>query len=856
MRWKLALIAVLASLPGIVLLYLLIAEKSISIDLTQQEIAGEEFLRPLRTIVEHLPSYRTLAQARISGETTGPEELKDREEKLDRAFLQLQEAGQRSSETALAKRAENLATNWERLKGAVSRSMLSNGQRIYSQMLVDIRGMIPSIYEGSRLAVDPDLDAYYLAQIAVVKVFAGQHLLTELLATCMQYAGDRTISADERNSVIARIGLADSNLREIQEGIQNAVRHNPQGNIGQALAKPVEQAVRTREQFLNLVTAELVNMDSKSTQSAAGEFEVAGLEALNTGFGLWDVCMSELDFLLNARITSFQRRKLFAVAGVGSIILFSTLLVLSISRRVNVRIRRLAEAANMIASQPEAELPPLDELQSFHSSDEVGVLADSFMKMTFRLHQYIGELQKTTGQLEDYSKMLEQKVEEAMTLAKECRLMADALLDNEEKFRAVADTANDALLSTDCDGNIMYANRAAELMFGVSADSIVGSPAETLLPERLRTGSNPFHELLSMIDEGRATGRTLEMAGHRSDGAEFPMEVSASSWNAGEDRFLSIFIRDITERKRAEERLEDYSRTLEYKVEQRTQELQDKNRQLESAVQQLRHTQDQLVVQEKMASLGALTAGIAHEIKNPLNFVNNFAQFSAELADELERMLAEQWANPSTAVGAEIGRTLAALKQQVTKINEHGQRADSIVRGMLLHSRGKAGHRESTDLNALIADHANLAYHGMRAHEPTFNCAIYQDYDPSVGTVSIVPQDMTRVFLNIVNNACFSIHEKSKRMRDGFAPAVWISTKDLGDHVAVRIRDNGDGIPEAIIERIFDPFFTTKPAGVGTGLGLSISYEIIVKQHCGELQVESKEGEFAEFVISLPRKGE
>ncbi|HSQ74439.1 MAG TPA: HAMP domain-containing sensor histidine kinase, partial [Bacteroidota bacterium] len=267
----------------------------------------------------------------------------------------------------------------------------------------------------------------------------------------------------------------------------------------------------------------------------------------------------------------------------------------------------------------------------------------------------------------------------------------------------------------------------------------------------------------------------------------------------------------------------------------------------------LKDTQNQLVLSEKMASLGQLTAGIAHEIKNPLNFITNFSVLSHDLTKDLRKELAAERDRVDPQRAAEIESLLSDLEQNVSKINEHGKRADSIVRGMLLHSRGKSGERQETDLNALLAEYTNLAYHGMRAQDQTFNVKIETDFDPTVGKVNVVPQDLSRAFLNIVNNACYAANDKKRSLKNGFVPVVRVSAKSLPGSVEIRIRDNGNGIPQSVRDKIFNPFFTTKPAGAGTGLGLSLSYDIITQEHRGEISVDTKEGEYTEFVITIPR---
>jgi len=265
---------------------------------------------------------------------------------------------------------------------------------------------------------------------------------------------------------------------------------------------------------------------------------------------------------------------------------------------------------------------------------------------------------------------------------------------------------------------------------------------------------------------------------------------------------------------------------------------------IEKAFDELKATQKQLIQSEKMASLGELTAGIAHEIQNPLNFVNNFSEVNTELIDELRKELAG-----GNVVSAEELAVSVADNEQ--KINHHGKRADVIVKSMLQHSRTSSGHKEITNLNELCEEYIRLAYHGYRAKDKSFNANFEKHLDPSLPNVTVVRQDIGRVILNLINNASYTVNEKNKNGVSGYAPKVKILTKNLGDKVEIRIEDNGMGIPESIKEKIFQPFFSTKPTGQGTGLGLSLSYDIL-KAHGGTLEVISKEGEGSEFVVQLP----
>jgi signal transduction histidine kinase len=272
----------------------------------------------------------------------------------------------------------------------------------------------------------------------------------------------------------------------------------------------------------------------------------------------------------------------------------------------------------------------------------------------------------------------------------------------------------------------------------------------------------------------------------------------------------------------------------------------------EAALRELQAAQARLVHAEKMASLGQLTAGIAHEIKNPLNFVNPFAGLSVELLDELKETAAAALEALDADQRADIDVTIAMLTGNLQKIAEHGRRADGIVRSMLLHSRGGTGEWQSADLNGIVDEALNLAYHGARAQDQSFNITMERDLDPNLAPIEIVPQDITRVFLNLFGNGFYAAAKKSREAGD--RPVLKVTTRDLGNEVEVRVRDNGTGIPPESRNRLFQPFFTTKPTGEGTGLGLSISYDIVTQQHGGTISVDSQFGAFTEFTVRLPRR--
>jgi PAS domain S-box-containing protein len=416
----------------------------------------------------------------------------------------------------------------------------------------------------------------------------------------------------------------------------------------------------------------------------------------------------------------------------------------------------------------------------------------------------------------------------------ELKRTEEALRQSEQRFRDFASSSSDWFWEMGPDLRFTYLSEQMELASKVAPARVLGKSREEIWKG-------------SILDANRA--RHLEdLRAHRpfkDFRYDFVTDQGETLWlstsgiplfdAAGEFQGYRGTATDITE------------------AVHREHELRLAKEQAEKALQRLREAQTSLVHAEKLALLGQLVAGIAHEIKNPLNFVNNFSNLSVELLAELKAALARPLANLDDETRAEVAELFATLTANLNKIGEHGGRADGIVKGMLAHSREGPGERRPTDLNALVEDSLNLAYHGARAADSSINVALERDFAADAGSIQVIPQDISRVFLNLFANGFYATHKRQQAEADpDYRPVLKVSTRRKDGAVEVRVRDNGAGIPRAVVDKIFTPFFTTKPAGEGTGLGLSLSHDIVVHQHGGKLEVETREGEYAEFIICLP----
>jgi signal transduction histidine kinase len=405
-----------------------------------------------------------------------------------------------------------------------------------------------------------------------------------------------------------------------------------------------------------------------------------------------------------------------------------------------------------------------------------------------------------------------------------------------QRFEEAIETISSGFVLFDSDDRIVICNSKFRAYFTKLEDLVVpGTPFASIISAAIDRGLFPTGQddpegFLERLLEKRSKGEGRAREQHLSGG----LWLQITDHRTKDGGMVSIYT-DITELKDRE--LE----TLKAKEE------------AEVALADLQKAQERLVQAEKMASLGQLTAGIAHEIKNPLNFVNNFAKLSDELLEELASILEAPIAALDAEAREDAEDILGTVRENLSKIDSHGRRADSIVKNMLAHSREGPSERQTANLNGIVEEALNLAYHGARAEHPDFNTEIEKSLDPAVGEIECYPHDLLRVFLNLISNGIYAANKRRETDDGALAPTIAVTTRTKGDKVEVEIRDNGSGIPREILEKIFMPFFTTKPAGEGTGLGLSLSYDIVAKQHGGEINVESEPDTFTAFYVLLPR---
>jgi signal transduction histidine kinase len=535
-----------------------------------------------------------------------------------------------------------------------------------------------------------------------------------------------------------------------------------------------------------------------------------------------------------------------ALLGLG--LLLASVAGTFLARRLVVPIRRLQEGAERLGSGD------LTQRIAIRTGDEIETLADRFNSMAGRIQESYETLE---GRVEERTRDLNETLEFQTATSEVLKVISRSPDSLRPVLDVIVETSHRLCGSENSTVFLLEGDRY--LLAAASG----GSPAYL---EFVRT--HPIDPGAEGSSTGRAArlGRTVHIPDTDAD-----PEAGQGMMGKGDRRaLLSVpLMRDgvatgvITMRQsypraftaRQIEIVETFADQAVIAVAnvRLFEEVQARTRELTASLDDLREAQDRLVQSEKLASLGQLTAGIAHEIKNPLNFVNNFSSLSADLVDELRAVLEPAAIDDKTR--DEVVELMELLKGNLQKVVQHGKRADSIVKNMLLHSREGSGDHRPVSINALVEESMNLAYHGARAERPSFNVTLAKQLDPAAGEVDLYPQEITRVLLNLFSNGFYAATKRKAEVDGSFDPTMIASTRDLGTRVEIKIRDNGTGIPDDVKAKMFNPFFTTKPAGEGTGLGLSLSHDIVVKQHGGTIEVATRPGEFTEFTIVLPRGG-
>jgi two-component system NtrC family sensor kinase len=506
-----------------------------------------------------------------------------------------------------------------------------------------------------------------------------------------------------------------------------------------------------------------------------------------------------------------------------------------------VRQHPIAPGRGTLVARTALEVAPVhlsdalaDPEYTFHEGRRLGGYRTMLGIQLVRDENCIGVIALTRSEVRPFAdkqvELVTTFADQAVIAIENARLFEE-LRERQAELRVTFDNMGDGVVMFGADARLVAWNHNFQTILDLPEAFLAQRPSYAdyfrYLAERGEYSADLEAELSRLNEDPR---QVLCLERTRPDGRV--IEVRRNPVPGG--GFVLIYA-DITERKRAE------------------QAIRAARDAAETALRELQMTQASPVHAQKMAALGQLTAGIAHEIKNPLNFVNNFAGLSVELLEELKEASARAIGALDPGKRAEIAETIGMLTGNLEKIVEHGRRADGIVRSMLQHSRGGSGDWQATDLNALIEEALNLAYHGARAQDQSFEIALERDLDRDLAPVDAVPQEMTRVLLNLISNGFYAANKRSREGDGTIRPAMKVTTREFGEGVEVRVRDNGVGIPPENRDKLFQPFFTTKPTGEGTGLGLSISYEIVTQQHGGTITVDSEVGDFTEFTVRLPR---
>ena len=651
----------------------------------------------------------------------------------------------------------------------------------------------------------------------------------------------------------AGVSIAEVNLKLIWD-VVSQIKVGERGHAyvvgsgGRLIAHPDISLVLRNTDMSKLVQVQAARAGNANEADALqGSLNIQGQEVLTASAPIaplgWTMFVELPVKEAYASLYLALQRLAIVLAGAS---IFAVLAGIFLARRMVGPIRALSAGAERIGSGDFAQRI------SIRTGDELEGLANQFNDMGTRLQESYADLE---NKVEQRTAELSESLERQTATADILKVIASSPDDVQPVFQAIAERSNQLVhgLSTTV---LSIVEGDVHLSAFTPTNSEADAALQAYFPRPL--SALPFGDGVRRGEIVRIPDTELEPAlrelarlrGYRSmlfipllhDGTPIGMigqtRVEPGSFDENHVELLKTF---------ADQAVIAISNVRLF------QEVQARTRELSESLDDLRTAQDRLVQTEKLASLGQLTAGIAHEIKNPLNFVNNFAALSGELIDELNDVLKPAALEDKTR--EEIDELTHMLKGNLEKVVQHGKRADSIVKNMLLHSREGSGEHRPADINAIVEESLNLAYHGARAETAGFNIALKREFDPAAGQVDLYPQEITRVFLNLISNGFYAATKRKEAGDEGFEPALSAATKSLGNKVEIRIRDNGTGIPPEVKEKMFNPFFTTKPAGEGTGLGLSMSHDIIVKQHGGTIDVATEPGAFTEFIITLPRGG-
>jgi two-component system NtrC family sensor kinase len=809
---KLILTGIGFILPSLILLYMLVEEKNIVIKFSQNELGGTTYLKPIENLLKDIQQHKLIEHRFLSGDKTIKSDKLNKLSQIENDFKTLGKIDNKLNEQLKTTIIFNsLKSNFRELKNSSELSK-SKSTEINNRMINEINSFITHLGNSSNLILDPDLDSFYIMESVVVNLPETQIILSNLLEFSEDIIKRKAISNNEKTQLIVWTGLIKSNLKKIESGMKSSFENNPAKNVKPALNDTLITFISKANSLIKILETDLIN--SKEINTNLNQFVKLNSNVIDLSFNLWDRTVAELETLLESRIHKFKLNEFYNIFTVVSLLFFFCFISIVIILDVTNSIILLTHSSKEFAAGN------LEKRVQINSKDEIGELANSFNNMANQIQSSIL-----------------------------------SLISSEEKFKKLFNISPLSTFILDAETNqVVLANKASEKNFEYNITEMIGKTTSELNIIS-QEEQNRLIENIDQLGKIEAIESFLtSKTGKRIDSLAYfiPIIINGKHFNIG----MSL---DITELKKTEGDLKKINNELDTRVKQRTIELEQINQELIQTIDELKTAQYKLIQSEKMASLGVLTAGIAHEINNPINYINlsilglkNIIGEILYLIEKYEQITFDNYLNKLKEIEEykeqiDFNDLKEGLNLLTANIEMGVNRTSEIVKGLKTFSRSDDETKYPCDINANLELTITLLHNQFNGF-----INIKREYD-KLPNIMCYPGKINQVFLNLISNSIDSI--KSKSELDEFEEILIRTTVKGDDYIIIEIKDTGKGIPKNIQKRIFEPFFTTKEVGKGTGLGLSITSGII-KSHNGRIEVRSDPGKGASFIILLPFRNE